>query len=299
MKSASTALKNFLLTTNSAMRADLYTFALPGGTVLRYTSFDRPITVGGHTFELGPIVSDGGVSCHRARPAGGQSSGISPSTVEITLAAYDTTTVGGVPFLDFVENFGLDGAAIKIERVWSATPQAMLTGGVGSYIRFSGRLAEIKELGASQVTIGAVSWVDLLSTNMPTDVFQTSCKNVLGDAKCGVDLGAYVASGAVTGTPTTTSFASGLTPTLNDYALGKVAFLTGPNAGQVRTIRSNDTSGNFVLAYPLPAPPTAGDTFHIFPGCDLSMTRCSGRFSNLIHFRGEPFIPTPSTGLPT
>ena len=50
---------------------------------------------------------------------------------------------------------------------------------------------------------------------------------------------------------------------------------------------------------PLPNPPSPGDGFQAYPGCDLSMAACAAKFANLPRFRGQPFIPAPSTGLPT
>ena len=50
MKTASTALKDFLLTNSACVHADLYTFTLANGAgVLRYASTDTPVTANGVT----------------------------------------------------------------------------------------------------------------------------------------------------------------------------------------------------------------------------------------------------------
>ena len=47
----------------------------------------------------------------------------------------------------------------------------------------------------------------------------------------------------------------------------------------------------------LPAPAATGDTFTAFAGCDLAMATCRDKFSNLIRFKGTPFVPVPTTAL--
>ena len=293
MKSASTALKDFLLTATSWARADLYTFTLANGAgVLRYASTDTQVGANGLTFGLGPLCQDGGVDSQR---------GVHVSSVDITMYADERHTVAGKPFLDFVEDYGLDGAAVKIERAFAASFADLVTPGpVGTYIRFSGRVSEAQALGATQVVVHATSWLDLLSANLPADTYQTSCLNALGDARCGVALAGYAVPGAVVGTGATyTAFSSALPQASGWFSLGKVAFTSGANAGATVTVKSFDGAGGFQLVAPLQSPPAAGDAFTAYPGCALSMADCSAKFANLARFRGQPFIPPPSTGLPT
>jgi uncharacterized phage protein (TIGR02218 family) len=88
-----------------------------------------------------------------------------------------------------------------------------------------------------------------------------------------------------------------LSPTANDYALGRIVFTSGANNGISRTIRANDGSGNFTLINPLPNPLAPGDAFTVFPGCDLTTSRCLAKFNNLNNFKGTPFVPLPQTPL--
>lgn len=292
MKTASPALTDFLLTAQSYVRADLYTFTLKGGGVLRYASSDAPITANGVTFGLGPLCQDGGVKSQR---------GVQVSTVDITIYADERHTVEGEQVFDFVEALGLDGAAIRIERAFAASWADMTTKGpVGTYIRFSGRFSEAKTLGQTAVVITAASWLDLLSVNMPPDLYQTSCLNALGDAKCGVNLSALAVSAAVTaGAITTSSFPCNLAQAAGWCALGVVAFTSGVNAGLSHTVKSQDDTGLITLVTPLPQPPAAGDALTATPGCDLSMATCQTKFANLTRFRGHPFVPAPTLGVAT
>jgi len=45
------------------------------------------------------------------------------------------------------------------------------------------------------------------------------------------------------------------------------------------------------LSRPLLNIPIAGDTYTLYAGCDKLQATCSGKFNNLVHFRGFPYIP--------
>jgi hypothetical protein len=78
--------------------------------------------------------------------------------------------------------------------------------------------------------------------------------------------------------------------TLGYFAYGKVKWLTGANAGLTSEVKAF-APGVVTLALQPPNAIAAGDTYTITAGCDKLPGTCSGRFNNLIHFRGEPFIP--------
>ena len=54
--------------------------------------------------------------------------------------------------------------------------------------------------------------------------------------------------------------------------------------------------GYITVAIPFSGAPVGGSTFTIYPGCDRSHTTCNGRFSNLSHYRGYPYVPRPESG---
>ncbi len=293
MKNASIDLINFVNSATTYVRADFYSITLSGGQVLRYCSAPGSITANGHVFGNGPLVTDSGVKATR---------GVEVSEVDLTFFSDNRFGVNGVQFLDFVENLGFDGAIIKIERGFESNWQAMReTGPIGgTYLRFIGKFSESKELGQSKVIVTAASPLDLFTNNTPPDVYQTSCANVLGDAKCTVNLAAFAVGGTVTGavTPDNNTFSTNISAPDGDFDLGKLVFTSGPNDGISSTIK-RQIGGTFSLVVALPSVPGLGDTFTAYPGCDLTMARCTNKFANLIHFRGEPFIPDPATGLAT
>ena len=291
MKSSNTTLINFMRSATSMAMADLYTITLNGGAVLRWSSADVPIAYNGNTFGLGPLVSDSGVQ---------SKCGVEVSSTEITFASSAAFTIGGVPFIDWVLAGGFDGASIRIDRVVAPDWPTMLTAPIGGYWRFYGRYDGAKELGLTQVVITASDWRVLLANKYPVDNFQTSCLNVLGDSKCKFAVSTKTVSGiAVTGVTSGSSFAAASSLGAHPFTLGKVKFTSGANAGLSRSVKAYDGAGNFTFTAPFPAAPAIGDVFTAYPGCDLTMATCSGTFSNLINFRGFPFIPSPTTALPT
>lgn len=289
MKAASTALQNFLFSTQGFVFADLYTFTLLGGAVLRYTSADQPIVNAGLTFARGPAIKDSGIK---------QGLGVQVDTVDITIMADGRSVVGGVPLLDFIRGAGFDGATIKIERAFAADWPTMLGAGpVGSYIRYGGRFSQATKAGTTSVTVTMASWLELLDVYYPTDLYQASCGNTLFDSKCLLDRASYAAAGVVGAGATTLLVPSNLSAAAGTYDLGAIIFSTGPNAGFRRTVKHQDASGNLTLVAPLPATPVAGNAFTAYPGCDLQQSTCTAKFNNLIHFRGQPYIPSPETAI--
>lgn len=73
---------------------------------------------------------------------------------------------------------------------------------------------------------------------------------------------------------------------------GGFIFESGENAGFAIEIRDWVQSSNTITIF-LPAPflVTAGVKVRLYPGCDKRSETCSSRFSNILNFRGEPFIP--------
>jgi hypothetical protein len=82
--------------------------------------------------------------------------------------------------------------------------------------------------------------------------------------------------------------------TISYFAYGIVTWLTGKNAGtssEVRTFSPGVVTLNLTPVFPI----QAGDTYTIQAGCDRTSGTCKTRFNNLIHFRGEPYIPGQDT----
>ena len=77
---------------------------------------------------------------------------------------------------------------------------------------------------------------------------------------------------------------------------GYIRFTGGALDGVRRTIKLH-TTGSLLLFSPLPSAPTVGASFSAYPGCDKLQATCTTKFSNVINFRGAPYIPTPETAV--
>jgi hypothetical protein len=103
------------------------------------------------------------------------------------------------------------------------------------------------------------------------------------------------------------TFDTTLTQAGDYFALGVITFTSGENAGVSRSIKLySQTGGGLYLTAPLPAVPQPGDCFLISPGCSLALSSSSPQGCQqwqpstwAERFRGQPFVPPPTTGLPT
>lgn len=288
MKTATQPLIDFLATGGPFLIADLYTFTLVGGFVVRYTDADIDLTVGGYTFSsTGPLLER-----TRAR----QTIGIEVQTMDITVVAADTHLLNATPWLQAVRQGGLDGAYVKVERVmtdsWSDVSR-------GAFWVFGGKVAEVTRVGRMLADFTVKSRVEELNKMFPPESYQPGCRHTLYDqrtARCGLDKENFRANSSVLGGSTRTLIICGLADAAGWFALGFMTFLTGPNAVITRTVKSY-TPGALELALPLLADPVVGDTFKAYPGCDKMMSTCSTKFNNLANFGGQTFIPVPETAL--
>jgi hypothetical protein len=79
----------------------------------------------------------------------------------------------------------------------------------------------------------------------------------------------------------------------DDYwNLGLIIPTSGPGVGDAFEIRDWVTSSNVIKTYlPTAGKLLAGNTVNLTPGCDFTRAMCSGRWDNIINFRGEPYVP--------
>jgi hypothetical protein len=161
---------------------------------------------------------------------------------------------------------------------------------------------------AEAIASGHPNWV--LTVNSPP-----SASGALGwNLYVAVDTGALMRQNT-SPIPIGTAFVEGQTgmttgvfaPVTNSpgfYAMGYIQFTSGTLSGRRFPIAGN-TGSALTMEIPLPVVPGTGDTFYAVPGCDLATTTCDNKFaspasgsppaggSNLIHFGGYPWVPTP------
>lgn len=291
MKPASTALQN-LLASRQFFAADLYTFTLIGGSVLRYGSGDRDITAGGHLFTAqGPRLDrkDNKAKCR-------WKIGVEVDTLVFDVMPQATDMVGGLPFLAACVQGAFDGAELQLERAFMATYGDT---SVGTVIMFAGRVAEI-DLGRAVATFTINSHLELLNLQLPRNLWQPGCVNSLGDASCGVNLPSFAVAGSAAAGSSAIAIAASLAQPSNYFDQGKIAFTSGANAGLTRSVKfwAAGSPGVIGLLAPFPNVPATGDTFTIYPGCDKTLgTNGCAKFANTARFKGYPFVPSAETAV--
>ena len=71
---------------------------------------------------------------------------------------------------------------------------------------------------------------------------------------------------------------------------GLITFTSGPNTGLSMEVKSY-TVGQMILVLPMPYTIAVGNTYSLIAGCDKTFPTCRDRFNNVVHFRGEPYLP--------
>lgn len=286
MITLSPALKAFLSgDTRDYCIADLFTFRLLNGDVLRYTSSGLPITFGGTTWLADLRIERGKIHLKR---------GVEVDSLDVITYPSPADLIGGETFSKLVTFGGLDGCYVQLDRAFLTDWGAPVVGIVPK--RFYGRVADIN-IGRSKITITIKSDLDLLNIQMPRVLFQPPCSHSLYDGGCTLLKAAFTVSGAIAGAgQTVRAFSTSLSAADGYFALGVIAFTSGANDGLSRTVRLFAASGGQIsLTLPLPAAPAPGDTFTIYPGCDKTFPTCVGKFANGQNFRGFPYVPPPET----
>lgn len=288
MKSASPALIAMLSSARKFWMADLYTFTLVDGTVLRYTSADIDITTGGRTFShSGPIIKRS-----RTRVA----LGTAVDQLDLNITATAETLLSGLPWLQAITNGALDGAEVILERALAASPEDAMAGNIAGTVNlFEGRVSDTTTDSLTSKVI-VRSFTELLNTPLPHNLYQPPCVYSVYGPGCGVSRAAFAAYGAVGSGSTRQLINCALGNPAGYFDIGEVVMTSGQNLGVTRTVKSY-APGVVVLAYPLPKQVTVGDTFTINPGCDNRYVTCDVRFGNKSRFRGTPFVPVPETAL--
>ena len=285
MKAVSDDLRAILSSSQFYM-ADCYTFILADGGTLRYTTAESPITdqANGNIFAaFGPFFERSKVKFQ---------AGVQVDELDITLTARATDIMfpGGPPWLSGLRAGVLDGAEVQLDRAFMPT---FGDTSAGLVTLFHGRVVEV-DVGRTTATLKVNTHLELLSLQWPWRLFQPGCSRTLFDAGCTLTKSSTAIGCNVVGGST-------LQVLHTDYgrpdgwaALGTVSFTSGSLNQQSYAIKSQG-GGTLDLLVPLPSLPAPGDTLIVYPGCDKTKATCAGKFNNLQHFQGEPYVPVPET----
>lgn len=244
------------------------------GAVFGFTDHDRPLVVGGQTYE--------------------PQSGFTQSEARVSLGmAIDSVDVEGALSSDTLDEADIvagryDGAAVETLLVnWQDTAQftTLRTASVGRITRSDGRfLAELESMAAS--------------LDKPNGRhLRRACDARLGDGRCGV----AISQGTLRGTGTVVAVSGPATLRVAGlgayeagwFSSGEVTWTSGDLAGVTETVVDHRRDGSDLLLV-LPASarmPAAGDGFSIVAGCDKQFSTCKAKFGNSLNFRGFPHLP--------
>jgi uncharacterized phage protein (TIGR02218 family) len=283
MKPASPALMALLAGSEQFIMADLYTFTLVGGSVLRYSAAPTALTANGQTFALGPKFE---------RSKTKIVIGVQVDELAVKVYPGPTDLIGDLPFLEAAWQGQLDGALLQLDRAFmpvygDTTP--------GTVVLFTGRISDI-DCSRTGIDIKCRSHLELLNIQMPRRLWQASCTHVFGGPMCRFNRSslAVTFSAGAGSTPTViTNAPSSTTP----FLLGTITGVAGANTGYSRTIAGFVSGATVSVKLAFLSPIAAGDQFQLLPGCDRTIATCMNVFNNAANFGGCPYIPTPETAV--
>ncbi len=318
MKAISSALATYLAARPTQLIApDCFTLTLAGGSQSFYTNADVPVTVypdGGSGIDPDAGVLALGVPGSLVLAAAADVSptvflansirisglkyklaiGLDADEQEITIAAKESETLLGLPFLQALADGVLDGAYLTRDRAYLS---AWNSPAIGSVTLFHGRISTLTRIGRTEAQLKVKSDLVLLDADMPRNLYQPSCWYTLYGFGCGLNKSSYAVSGTVGAGSTASSILWSNGEPGAYFNQGTVTFTSGALENVSATV-SYSYSGGIVLVAPLTEAPAAGDSFLAYPGCDHT-TGSSGcaKFSNLANYPAFPYVPPPTTAL--
>ena len=283
----------FLASRTPCRVGELFTITLASGTTYRWTSYDRNLSLGGHTWFAASATTAPLITRNRF----GVKNTVEVPELELRLGCGDVLVGGGLDNLKTQIHNGLfDGATVEMSRVFMPTAGDTKYGRV---VLFSGRLAGVA-IDAEGITVTSKGHNVLMNQQAPKNLYQTNCLHTFCDPGCTLSAAAYTFTGQTVRSGTGPhaikwTVPTGFTP--SQFTLGKLTMTSGLAAGQIRTVSLG--SGNYLfLTYPLYDTPSAGDTFDILMGCDRQQASCQTRkqangttVDNSQHYRGFPCVP--------
>jgi uncharacterized phage protein (TIGR02218 family) len=245
------------------------------GATMGFTDHDRDLVLDGLTCEAAAGFTASVVE---------SSSGLAVDNLDI-LGALTSNRLGEGELVAGL----FDNAEVEIWRVnWRAPDERVLMR--------KGNLGEVSR-GATGFTAELRGLAHRL--NQPVGrLYQYACDADLGDARCGLDLGA----GALRGEGVITAVeenrvltASGLDAFAEGwFERGRLRFTGGANRGaaiEVKTHAVTPAGATIELWQAMARDIVEGDQFEVTAGCDKQFATCRAKFGNAIRFRGFPHMP--------
>lgn len=244
------------------------------GVVMGFTDHDRDLEFEGVLFRAGTGLTAGALQ---------QVAGLAVDNAEAMGALSDA----GLREED-IRAGRFDGAEVRLWLVnWADVAERML--------RFRGSLGEVvQEGGAFRAELRGLT--EALNRPMGR-IIQPGCDAVLGDARCGVNLGqpewsAEIVLEAVRERRVLVAPPVGFAP--GWFQHGTAVFLDGAAGGLRVTVKADRIADGRMEVELWQEPgvaPVAGDRVRLIAGCDRREGTCRQKFHNFHNFRGFPHVP--------
>jgi len=245
------------------------------GVAFGFTDHDRDLSFGGQTYLAGSgmdasaLESSTGLSVDNGQAVGALSA-VGLQDTDILAGKFDRAEV-----VQWLVNW--DDVAVR-------------------EVVFRGTLGEIRR-GATAFEVELRSQAEGLNKPLGRG-YVPSCDAVLGDARCGVDLGiaGRVETVTVQSVVNARRVQVDALPAADSgwFANGHMRWVSGGNAGVTSIVKVDAAGADFrdvELWEELRASVEVGDMAELVVGCDKRHGTCATKFANLLNFRGFPTIP--------
>jgi uncharacterized phage protein (TIGR02218 family) len=289
MKLASPALQAYLGSNANLIFADLWIFTLKNGTVMRYCSWDRDLTIDGNLYPSGDVLIVGGKFK--------QVRGLEANETEVTCypnLGTKPSLIGNIPFLTAARQGIFDRAIAERLRVFMPTPGDVSLGTVRVFL---GEVTDIDPITRNTCILKCKDATNLLNIYMPRRQYQPTCSWTFGDSNCGVDKAALSASSVAGEGSSYTTILCALAQTAGHFNFGTVTFTSGNNKGISRSVLTY-SPGAITLTGPFPQPLVPGDQFTVAPGCSKTFAGATQSFDGGASYGNTPQLIYSSINAP-
>lgn len=253
---------------------DLYEFEYADGAFDRFTSFGRPVTLLGNTFQPAPI----------SRDSNEMEASIKVNTMRVSLKLSDyNKTVLDVNRI--VNRRELDRGSFKLYQAEYGNEDSNYR------LKFAGSTGKV-EINRLSLEIEFRDMFFVLKKNVPSDLYAEQCNLVFGGDRCTVDLDTIkVIGSAQAGSDDRTIVDSGRSEADGYFTRGKIRIDTGTLAGEESTVQEYSV-GSFKLMPPFSGDLQVGDQYTAWANCQKTFSGCQG-FANTDNFFGFRHVPRP------
>jgi uncharacterized phage protein (TIGR02218 family) len=239
------------------------------GTVLRFTDNDSAVIANAVLFSA---------SCGLACSAIELVEGLEPPNMEVT-GIFDSSGITVADYLAGKYNMAKVELGLADWKDPTEPVMWLLVGGIGEFAR--------DRLGFKIQLSGMTYLINRKSAEATTPL----CRARLGDARCKVVMSSITITTTVAVVTSRREFTVAATSAIGHLQYGICKFTSGANVGRSMEIKAQQTGTGIELYLPMPYDVALGDVVQLLPGCDLSIATCNSKFSNVVNFRGEPYLP--------